>query len=103
MSGTFQKIDDAVEHSRRERERLLREPACPDRAIRISEMFVIEADAWSQLFELTSVRPVWRAALVAEAVARQQARRWSAKAAELMDLPCDVPLPEAVTVANGGQ
>lgn len=99
MSGTFQKIDDVVERSRRDRERLLREPACPDRAIRIAELFAIEADAWSQLFELTSVRPVWRAALVAEAVARQQARRWSVRAAEPIDLPSNDPQP----VMSGGR
>lgn len=99
MSGTFQKIDDAVERSRRERERLLREPACPDRAIRIAELFAIEADAWSQLFELTTVRPVWRAALVAEVVARQQAYRWDARAAELIDLARNDPQP----VMSGGR
>jgi hypothetical protein len=101
MSGAFQKLDETVERSRRELERLLREPACPARAIRISELYATEADAWSQLFELTTVRPVWRAALVAEVVARQEARRWRTRAAELSDLTCSAPLSELVV--SGGR
>lgn len=96
MSGAFQGIDEAVGRSRRELERVLREPACAARALRIAELYATEADAWSQLFELTTVRPVWRAALVAEVVARQQARRWSARAAGLTDLTCGDPLSELV-------
>lgn len=96
MSGAFQGIDEAVGRSRRELERVLREPACAARALRIAELYATEADAWSQLFELTTVRPVWRAALVAEVVARQQARRWSAHAAALADLTCADALSELV-------
>ena len=41
-----------------------------DRAARLAEVFELEARAWSQLYELSTLRLVWRAALAAEAGAR---------------------------------
>ena len=53
----------------------------PDRAARLAAVFGSEVRAWSQVFELTSLRLIWRAALAAEAGARANAAMWAARAA----------------------
>jgi hypothetical protein len=44
-------------------------------------VFAAEAVAWSQLYELSSLRLVWRAALAAEAAARANVALWATRAA----------------------
>lgn len=73
-------LDEALERVLRLREQLLADPFAEARAERLALLFESEARAWSQLFELTRLRPVWRAALAAELVARQQAARWRERA-----------------------
>jgi hypothetical protein len=43
-------------------------------------VFEAEARAWSQLYELSSLRLVWRAALAAEAGARANSALWAQRA-----------------------
>lgn len=74
-------LDEALERVLRLREQLLADPFAEARAERLALLFESEARAWSQLFELTRLRPVWRAALAAELVARQQATQWRERAA----------------------
>ena len=52
-----------------------------DRAARLAAVFESEARAWSQVYELSSLRLVWRAALAAEAGARANAALWARRAA----------------------
>lgn len=73
-------LDEALERVIRLREQLLADPYAECRAERLALLFESEARAWSQLFELTRLRPGWRAALAAELVARQQATRWRERA-----------------------
>jgi hypothetical protein len=81
VSSVLMHLDEALERVLRLREQLLADPFAVDRATRIALLFESEAQAWSQLFELTQLRLVWRAALVAEVAARQQAARWRERAA----------------------
>lgn len=74
-------LDEALERVVRLREQLLTDPFAEARAERLALLFESEARAWSQLYELTRLRPVWRAALAAELLARQQAARWRERAA----------------------
>jgi hypothetical protein len=84
MSRVFAHLDEALERVLRLREQLLADVYAPERAARLALVFESEARAWSQLFELTSLRPVWRAALAAEALARQNAQIWRQRAASVV-------------------
>ena len=81
MSSVFMHIDEAMERIVRLREDLLREADTPSRTERLAAVFESEARAWSQLYELSSLRLVWRAALAAEAGARANAALWARRAA----------------------
>ena len=80
MSSVFVHIDEVVERIVRRREDLLREADTPSRAEHLAAMYESEARAWSQLYELSSLRLVWRAALAAEAGARANADLWARRA-----------------------
>ncbi len=82
MSVVFNHLDEVVDRLARQRDELLGDEFAPDRAARLAAVFESEARAWSQLFELSSLRLVWRAALAAEAGARANAALWSRRAAE---------------------
>jgi hypothetical protein len=82
MSSVFMHLDEAVERIVRLREDLLREADTPSRTERLAAVFESEARAWSQLYELSSLRLVWRAALAAEAGARANAALWARRAAQ---------------------
>lgn len=81
MSDVFAHLDEVVQRLTGLRDELLADDHAPDRAARLAAVFDAEAEAWSQLFELASLRLMWRAALAAEAGARANAARWSAEAA----------------------
>ena len=81
MSDVFVHLDEVVSRLASVRDELLADEFAPDRAARLAAMFDAEARAWSQLFELSSLRLVWRAALAAEAGARANAALWAARAA----------------------
>ena len=81
MSDVFAHLDEVVQRLAGLRDELLADECAPDRAARLAAVFDAEAEAWSQLFELASLRLVWRAALAAEAGARANAARWSRRAA----------------------
>lgn len=81
MSDVFEHLDEVVDRLARQRDELLGDEFAPDRAAGLAVVFDAEARAWSQLFELSSLRLVWRAALAAEAGARANAARWAAQAA----------------------
>src|SRR4051795_8066964 len=81
MSSVFMHIDEVVERIVRRREDLLREADTPSRAEHLAAMYESEARAWSQLYELSSLRLVWRAALAAEAGARANADLWAQRGA----------------------
>jgi len=80
MSATIRHIDEALDRLLRLQDQLLQAPDAPQRAAALAELFVLEARAWSQLFEATQTRLVWRAALAAEARARAHANRWQRRA-----------------------
>lgn len=80
MSDVILHLDEALERVTRRRERLLADPAVSTRAARIARLYEAEAQAWSQLYEVSSERIVWRAALVAELVARRHAAAWRRRA-----------------------
>jgi hypothetical protein len=113
MSSVFLHLDEVVDRILRLREELLREADTPSRADRLASVFESEARAWSQLYELSSARLVWRAALAAEAMARANAAWWEARAAEeragsaAAGGPAagrvGVPRPMALTTSGGGR
>ncbi len=82
MSDVFEHLDEAVGRLAGVRDELLSDEFALDRAGRLAEVFAAEAEAWSQLFELSTLRLIWRAALAAEAGARANAALWAARAAQ---------------------
>ena len=82
MSRVVAHLDEALERVRRLREDLLADVDAPRRAQRVAVTFESEARVWSQLFELSTQRLTWRAALVAEASARVQAEQWWRRAVD---------------------
>jgi hypothetical protein len=78
--AVFEHLDEVVDRLAGVRDELLGDVFAPDRAARLAAVFEAEALAWSQLYELSSLRLVWRAALAAEAGARVNAARWAAQA-----------------------
>jgi hypothetical protein len=81
VSAVFQHLDDVLARVMRLRDELLADPRAADRAARLAAVFESEARVWSQLYELSSLRLVWRAALAAEAGARGNAALWACRAA----------------------
>lgn len=81
MSNVFGHLDEVVSRLAVERDELLADGFAPDQSARLAAVFEAEAEAWSQLFELSSLRLVWRAALAAEAGARTNAALWARRAA----------------------
>ncbi len=78
MNGVFEHLDEVVQRLATLRDELLADELAPDRAARLAAAFESEARAWSQVYELSSLRLVWRAALAAEAGARANAALWAA-------------------------
>ena len=81
MSGVFEHLDEVLTRVTRLRDELLADPAAVNRSMRLAAVFESEAQTWSQLYELSSLRLVWRAALAAEAGARSNAQQWAQRAA----------------------
>ena len=81
MSSVFDHLDEVVDRLAILRDELLGDEFAVDRAARLAAVFESEARAWSQLYELSSLRLVWRAALAAEAGARANAALWARRAA----------------------
>jgi hypothetical protein len=77
----FEHLDQAVERLLGVRDELLADEYAPDRAARLAGVFAAEAEAWSQVYELSGLRLVWRAAVAAEAGARANAALWATRAA----------------------
>jgi hypothetical protein len=82
MSSVFDHLDEVVDRLAIMRDGLLADESAPDRAARLAAVFESEARAWSQLFELSGLRLVWRAALAAEAGARANSVLWAQRAAQ---------------------
>jgi hypothetical protein len=82
VSGVFEHLDEVVERLARLRDELLADVFAPDRAAQLAAVFDAEVRAWSQVYELSSLRLVWRAALAAEAGARANAALWARRAAQ---------------------
>jgi hypothetical protein len=90
MSAVFEHLDQVLVRLTRLRDELLADPYAVDRAARLAAVFESEARLWSQLYELISVRLLWRTALAAEAGARVNAARWARRpvaGAEVGGLP----------------
>ncbi len=82
------RIDLALDQLLRRRERLLAAAPCSERSIKLAALYQYEASLWSALFEHARLRVHWRAALTAEAHARQLARGWRRRAiAEARGIP----------------
>ncbi len=107
MSRSCEFLDESLEHLLQLRDRALSDVGAPDRACRLVEVFEAEARLWSSYYERTRSRPLWRAALAAEAWARHNAAVWraqvdtsrSTKAPELprrSEVPGSVPRSRAV-------
>lgn len=96
LEVTIDELDAAVEQVTRRRDELLRDVAAPGRAEDLARLFDAEARLWSQLYELTSLRVVWRAALAAEALARGNAAAWRRRAVQPPAIPIQLtPSTEA--------
>jgi hypothetical protein len=103
MSDVFEHLDGVVERLSGLRDELLADEYAPDRAARLAAVFESEARAWSQLFELSSLRLVWRAALAAEAAARANAALWTFRAArERGAVEIWAGRPRPVALVNSG-
>lgn len=80
MSGDTSSIRDRVDAEldrlQHEREQTMASGPGPERSQRMAELYELEAGWWSVLFEHTRARVHWRAALAAEAYAKQCARYW---------------------------
>jgi hypothetical protein len=79
MSEVFEHLDEVLQRLTQLRDELLINPAAPNREARLAAVFECEARLWSQFYELTSLRLVWRAALAAEAGARINAALWAGR------------------------
>ena len=77
MSAVFEHLDEVLQRLTQLRDELLANPSAPNREVRLAAVFEYEAQLWSQFYELTSLRLVWRAALAAEAGARANAALWA--------------------------
>lgn len=88
-SPDIEHLDARLERVTWLRERLARDVDAVNRAQRIALLCDAEARLWSQVFELSPYRLVWRAALRAEALARREARIWQARAAQPPDSETD--------------
>lgn len=78
MSRSCEFLDESLDLLLRVRDRALADVEAPDRASRLVEVFEAEARLWSRYYERTRSRPLWRAALAAEAWARHNAAVWRA-------------------------
>jgi hypothetical protein len=80
MSAVFEHLDEVLQRLTQLRDELLANPIAPNRPARLAAVFEFEAQLWSQFYELSSLRLVWRAALAAEAGARANAALWARRA-----------------------
>ncbi len=113
MSNVFEHLDQVLARVTRLRDELLADPGAVNRAARLAAVFDSEAQTWSQLYELSSLRLVWRAALAAVAGARANAQMWAQRAAaEAAPLGArqdraagrvraDAPRPAVLTTSSG--
>lgn len=75
-------LNSVLDMVTRKRERLMTEHPSAGRAENLAGLYELEARVWATLFEHSRTRVQWRAALAAEAYARQLARLWRDRAAE---------------------
>jgi hypothetical protein len=113
VSSVFEHLDQVVERLAGLRDELLADEFARERAARLSAVFESEALAWSQVYEMSSLRLVWRAALAAEAGARANAALWARRSAR--ERAGVVPLwswaasragalgPTALSMSSGGR
>jgi hypothetical protein len=102
VSLVFEHLDEVLVRVLRTRDELLADGAAPNRAARLAAVFESEARVWSQLYELSGIRLVWRAALAAEAGARANAEWWAERTgAETWRLPASEWPARAVGKADG--
>src|SRR5689334_1751420 len=94
MSSVFTHLDEVLDRLWHIRDELLADHTAPDRVAQLIAVFEAEAQAWSQLYELSSLRLVWRAALAAEAGARANAALWTQRAVQ--GQACATPVPSWV-------
>lgn len=73
-------IDVVLDEVRRFRDHAIAGVPSARRSVRMAELYQVEARLWSVLFERTHSRIYWRAALAAEAYARQCAISWRRQA-----------------------
>jgi hypothetical protein len=112
MSSVFEHLDQVVDRLVSLRDGLLADEFAVNRSARLAAVFETEAEAWSQLYELSSLRLVWRAALAAEAGARANAALWTRRAAReraaVVPAPSwpagrvGAPRPAALTSSDAG-
>jgi hypothetical protein len=111
VSDVFEHLDEVVERLVGMRDELLADELPRDRAARLAEVFELEALAWSQLYELATLRLVWRAALAAEAGARANAARWVGNATREKPagpqqlrghVACSADVPRSVALISAG-
>jgi hypothetical protein len=76
-------LDAAMDVVLRRREVLLGQVRSPEQAKALADLYRLEARLWSEVYEETTNRLFWRAALSAEAFARLQATTWRRRASEL--------------------
>jgi hypothetical protein len=88
VSGVFEHLDEVLERVWWSRDELLSDPFVANRSERLAAVFESEARLWSQFYELSSLRLVWRAALAAEAGARVNAALWARRAE--MEVPAEM-------------
>jgi hypothetical protein len=114
MSSVFDHLDEVVDRLAILRDELLGDEFAVDRAARLAAVFESEARAWSQLYELSSLRLVWRAALAAEAGARANSALWAQRAVQEKQTGgalvgswapgrVGAPRPAALTNVGGGR
>ena len=109
MSSVFEHLDQVVARLAASRDELLADEFAPERTVRLATVFAAEAEAWSQFYELSSLRLVWRAALAAEAGARADAALWAQRAARERTADkswaagrVSAPRPAALTTSGAG-
>ena len=80
-SGVRDRVDAELDGLQREREQVMASAPGRERSQRMAELYELEAGWWSVLFEHARARVHWRAALAAEAHAKQCAQHWRRRAA----------------------
>jgi hypothetical protein len=101
MSGVFKHLEQGLVRVTRLRDELLANPGASNREARLVAVFECKAWVWSQFYELSSQRLVWRAAPAAKVRTRANAALWAQRAALMITRASVVAIQEEAADRGG--